>query len=284
MKLRAEIGSLNKYPFIKYKEYKTRAYLLEGCNATAIIWNVNNSLNCKLNNQEVLVSPNSIILLDKGHSVSFKGNDISEIKVLKFNSNIFSSSIVFACGFINTMSNRNYKNKTILSFKKKQIPFIEKTFKSIEETLKNSYAIDIDRLKSMITELLYNSLKENFKNDASYVNPFGKILNVQYNIHHNVSDYALQLNMKPKNLLRKFQKEGLKNPSEIIKEKLLLEIKEKLIYTNKSIREICFEIGFYDPAYFSRFFKKHVGITAQYFRKQYTTDSILVEMENSAIQ
>jgi AraC-like DNA-binding protein len=75
--------------------------------------------------------------------------------------------------------------------------------------------------------------------------------------------------MEPKNLLRKFQKHGLKNPSEIIKEKLLLEIKRMIIYTKKSMRDICFEIGFYDPAYFSRFFKKHVGITPKNYRKQY---------------
>ncbi len=283
MKMLAKIGALHKYPFIYYKEYNTASYKLENFNATAIIWNVNSSLNCKLNNQNLLIPPNSVILLDKEHSLSFEGNELSEIKVLRFNSDIFSSSILLGCGFINNTSSLNSKNLTILTFKKEEISFLEYKFNVIENILKNSNAVDIAILKSTITEMLYNSLKENFKNEASYINRFGEILKAQYNIHHNVADYAIQLNMKPKNLLRKFQKEGLKNPSEIIKEKLLLEIKGKLIYTNQSIREICFEMGFYDPAYFSRFFKKHVGITAQYFRKQYSSDLILIEMENSAI-
>ena len=69
----------------------------------------------------------------------------------------------------------------------------------------------------------------------------------------------------------------------IEKEKLLLEIKKSLIYSNKSMREICFEMGFYDPAYFSRFFKKHIDITALCFRNQYVKKLDSVELENSTI-
>ena len=284
MKIQEEIGSLYKYPYISYGDYKSVPFELESTNSTNLIWSTNIDLNCKINNQEVVIIPNSIILLDQGSSFSCSSKNQSQIKVLRFNSDFFSSSLVFVCDFINTVSKIDSKNKTVLLYKNEHASFVENTFITIEHILKNSNSIDIDKLKSIISQLLHNSLKEKFKNDSSCVNHFGEILKAQYNIHHNVSDYAMQLNMKPKCLLREFQKEGLKNPSEIIKEKLLLKIKERLVYSNKSIREICFEMGFYDPAYFSRFFKKHVGVTAQYFRKQYSFDLNLIEMENSSIQ
>ena len=276
-------GSLDKYPYISYNDYKTEALKFQSDNSTDLIWNTKCSLRCKINNQEIVIPSNSIILLDRGSSFSCKDDNLVQVKILRFNTEIFSDSLVFICGFINTSARENLKNNTILLFENEQIPVIENIFLTIEQILKERSSLNIKKMKAAIFKLLQNALKDKFANDARYINRFGEILNSQFSILHNVSGYALQLNMAPKNLLRKFQKQGLKNPSEIIKEKLLLEIKEMIIYTDKSIREICFEIGFYDPAYFSRFFKKHVGVTAQCFRRHYASGLSEVEMENSTM-
>jgi len=37
--------------------------------------------------------------------------------------------------------------------------------------------------------------------------------------------------------------------------------KEMLKESNRTIKEICFEIGYNDPNYFSRLFKKNVGVS-----------------------
>ncbi|MBC6402496.1 MAG: helix-turn-helix domain-containing protein [Hyphomonadaceae bacterium] len=50
--------------------------------------------------------------------------------------------------------------------------------------------------------------------------------------------------------------------------RLILEAKRSLVYTSKSAAEIAHELGFNDPAYFSRFFKKMVGTTPAAFRKE----------------
>lgn len=61
------------------------------------------------------------------------------------------------------------------------------------------------------------------------------------------------------------------SPTQYIANQKIIRIKEKLLTSNKSIREISFLCGFYDENYFSRFFKKHTGLTPNEFRKKYMT-------------
>lgn len=135
------------------------------------------------------------------------------------------------------------------------------SFDTYQHSSFNEYVEKTYRLNST------NTVVENCNNEL--INRFIELLNSQYAINHNVSDYAAQLGINPKFLLRLCKKEKLKKPSEIIQLKLLFEAKKQLLFTNKSIRNICFELGFYDPAYFSRFFKKHNNTTAKGFRSQY---------------
>ncbi len=53
----------------------------------------------------------------------------------------------------------------------------------------------------------------------------------------------------------------------VIQERIFLEAKRLLIYTNKSSKEIAYELGFEDVAYFSNFFKKTALVAPTLFRK-----------------
>lgn len=47
----------------------------------------------------------------------------------------------------------------------------------------------------------------------------------------------------------------------------MLEACRKLTYLPASIASIAYELGFQDPAYFSRLFKKRIGVTPKVFRQ-----------------
>ena len=47
----------------------------------------------------------------------------------------------------------------------------------------------------------------------------------------------------------------------------LLEAKRLLLFTIRSVEEIAYEIGFRDPAYFSRFFKRYMGEAPGAYRR-----------------
>ena len=55
--------------------------------------------------------------------------------------------------------------------------------------------------------------------------------------------------------------------TQIIHERIILEAKREIAYTDKAIKEIAYELGFKDPAYFNRFFKKFMKQTPEAFRR-----------------
>ncbi|WP_228437426.1 helix-turn-helix domain-containing protein [Chryseobacterium sp. 7] len=56
------------------------------------------------------------------------------------------------------------------------------------------------------------------------------------------------------------------SPSKIIQERIILEAKRLLVLSDMSVKEIASELNFQDEFYFSRYFKKSVGLSPKYFR------------------
>jgi AraC family transcriptional activator of pobA len=86
---------------------------------------------------------------------------------------------------------------------------------------------------------------------------------------HTVKAYASRLGISPKSVTKHFQKLGVIKPSSFIKNRILLESKRLLIYTDKTVKEIAFELGFNDPAYFTRFFTKATSKSPLQFKKDF---------------
>jgi AraC family transcriptional activator of pobA len=57
-------------------------------------------------------------------------------------------------------------------------------------------------------------------------------------------------------------------PTHIVHDRLILEAKRSLLYTNMTVAETAYDLGFSDPAYFSRFFSERVGVSPAEFRKR----------------
>lgn len=58
-----------------------------------------------------------------------------------------------------------------------------------------------------------------------------------------------------------------RSPLQIFDQRVLLEAQRALLYSNLTIAEIARKLGFEDAAYFSRFFRRHVGHPPQAFRR-----------------
>jgi AraC-like DNA-binding protein len=82
-----------------------------------------------------------------------------------------------------------------------------------------------------------------------------------------VADYAELLNVTPNHLIETTKRTIGKPAGRIIRERLLLEAKRLLCYSDMSASEIAYHLSFEDPSYFSRFFKKYTGICPMEYRK-----------------
>jgi AraC family transcriptional regulator, transcriptional activator of pobA len=100
----------------------------------------------------------------------------------------------------------------------------------------------------------------------SLVKRMKKLVNEKYNALHQVSDYAQLLNVTPGHLNDTIREQTGKTATTLIQERIILEAKRALFHGDLSVKEIGYALGFDDPAYFSRFFKRLTGETPLSFR------------------
>lgn len=98
------------------------------------------------------------------------------------------------------------------------------------------------------------------------VRKFNLLVEAHHRSEHSVSYYAERLNKSPKTLANLFAIYNHKTPLQIIQERIIVEARRMLSYTDKSVKQITYELGFEDTAYFSNFFKRHTSLSPLEFR------------------
>lgn len=91
-------------------------------------------------------------------------------------------------------------------------------------------------------------------------------------LHHkeqwSVSDYAGEIGITASHLNAICRKLGGSSALQLIHDRLLLAARRDLVYTDKSIAGVAVSLGFAEPSYFTRFFKRHMGITPKAYRRR----------------
>lgn len=117
-----------------------------------------------------------------------------------------------------------------------------------------------------------HNINDNGENqDLDFVRKFSQLVERNFNSVHNVGDYANLLHVTSKNLNKKITHFGYQSPKQIIMERIILEAKRLLAHTVLTIKEIGYELGYEDDAYFVRIFTKYNGSSPMQFRREYTT-------------
>lgn len=94
---------------------------------------------------------------------------------------------------------------------------------------------------------------------------------LEKNIHSKkqVSEYAEMLSITPYQLNTITKASLQKTGSELINEHIILEAKRMLIGTGNQVNQVADMLGYEDPSYFIRFFKKQTGFTPEAFRHNF---------------
>lgn len=95
---------------------------------------------------------------------------------------------------------------------------------------------------------------------------FKQLIEENFSREKNVSPYAEMLNINPSCLNELAKRLTGITAGELIRNRVIDETKKLLYSSNLSGKEIAYVLGFEDPAYFSRFFKKYTGTTLKEFR------------------
>jgi len=108
--------------------------------------------------------------------------------------------------------------------------------------------------------------KEVKDSQIDIVRKFNVLVDMHFKEKRQVNDYAELLFKSPKTLSNLFAKYNQKTPLQIIHERVVLEAKRLLLYTDKTAKEIAYDLGFEEIASFHKLFKKVTGYTPQKFK------------------
>lgn len=168
-----------------------------------------------------------------------------------------------------------YQNHPVINLNSKTFTALLYEFQSIQKELEMQ-PVDWDIVytrNKLIVQLVGREAERKFKDITIYSTKpallkYYALVDAHFKEQKSVSFYAGKLNISA-NYLNILCKRHFNVPAMFfIQNRLMLEAKRLIQASEKSIKEIAFELGFDDFAYFSNFFKKQAGISPREFREQ----------------
>lgn len=177
----------------------------------------------------------------------------------------------------------NVHNIAMTAVPQLETAFIDNLFVQIEDEFTLKDCSQEEMLRTYLKQIFIKSTRlwkiQNLdsvvaqqNNDVEFFRRFTQLVEANYKSKHNVADYADILAVAPKTLTHKFKRMKLPQPNEIIKRRIILEAKRLLVHTSRSAKEIAYDLGYEDPAYFSRLFYIKTGETPFGFKNKYLSN------------
>ncbi len=104
------------------------------------------------------------------------------------------------------------------------------------------------------------------RRNLDLVHRYRELIEHHFRQQHRIAFYAGQLHITVARLNAACQDVAGRSASNLLFDRLAIEAKRHLLYTNLGISEIAHSIGFEDAAYFSRFFTRRAGVPPSRFR------------------
>lgn len=98
---------------------------------------------------------------------------------------------------------------------------------------------------------------------------FRSVVEAHYTDHWSVGRYAQHLHASESSLNRVCHTVAGTTAFEVVNGRLETEARRRLTYANVPIHRIAGDLGFSDPSYFARFFRRRTGMSPREFRAQY---------------
>jgi AraC family transcriptional regulator, transcriptional activator of pobA len=123
-------------------------------------------------------------------------------------------------------------------------------------------------------------LVEHPKRARRYLSEFTNLIEQDYMHHHQLTFYATKIGISTAHLNAVCREFIQRSALDLIHARIMLEAKRNLVYTSLTIKTVAEMLGFADPAYFTRFFKRQVGLSPKEFRQQLV---VLTESEKNKV-
>jgi len=237
------------------------------------IWNTGGTMQITIDRVSYQLEKNQIVFLTEFHKID--RIELTSARMVRFNQ-------PFYC-IVN--HDNEVGSKGLLFFGAAGIPIVdidadfERDFNASWDILcsemHNKDILQKDMLQSMLKRLLIlsarilrksNNLHQLETGQSDIIREFNYLVEGHFSKHHDVAFYASKLNKSPKTLSNLFSSVSQRPPLNIIHDRIMLHAKRQIDYTNLSIKEIAYDLGYEDIQTFSRFFKNKAGISPAQYR------------------
>lgn len=157
-----------------------------------------------------------------------------------------------------------------------KLPYKKEKVEKIVKEIKNNSLNSVMAVKAELIKVVADFQGNSDLANQSYIDysPYTKYADVLIMINQNlradlrINEIAKWENQTPQTLARNFKKDtgaGLKSYIEMV---LIKRIKEQLLTSDKSLKEIAATLKFCDQYYLTRFFTKHVGESPTAYKRK----------------
>ncbi len=235
-------------------------------NTLSFLWFEENNNIVNIDNIEYIFNKNQIVTLTEFNQINIAS--VCKAKVLLFNKSFYC--IVHNDSEVGCKGILFYGTAKlpILQIPDSEIEKFNVIWKMLEIELESKDDLQLEMLQSMLKRFVIMctriyKLQENYSiiegENLDIVREYNYLIEQHFKTKHTVADYANLLNKSPKTLSNLFLKLALKNPLHYIQERKILEARRLLRYSQQSIKEIAYELGYEDLQTFGRFFKTKEG-------------------------
>jgi AraC-like DNA-binding protein len=240
------------------------------------IWNVGQRMDITIDKIPYSLKKNQIIFLTEFHKIDKV--ELESARMVRFNQ-------AFYC-IVN--HDNEVGSKGLLFFGASGVPLItlqdhqirdfELSWEMFCSEMKKHELLQQDMLQAILKRMLILSVRiltqtTDFhkleKRQGDIVREFYWLVERHFAQEHEVAFYASKLNKSPKTLSNLFSVFSTRSPLNIIHDRILIHARRQINYSNLSIKEIAYQLGYDDIQTFSRFFKSKEGMSPMQYREKF---------------
>ncbi|MEP3476015.1 MAG: helix-turn-helix domain-containing protein [Hyphomicrobiales bacterium] len=235
-------------------------------------------VNLNLEGQVITLKQGQLLTLSPGETVQFEKGAV--VQSLSFLHDFFCIQVLRNEVYCDGLVFNKLKGLPIITFPKEEQSILNARLEELHSILETQGSFFRDRAINTLKAVLLHAaqfklqtIKEKAyqeqqqKQLSSLVLNFQNLVEETYTQKKDVNFYSDALGVSSITLNRKVKDELGKTVIQAVNERLAIAARVALRSGQKSIKEVAFDLGFTDPLYFSRFFKKQFGSPpTQYFQ------------------
>lgn len=242
-----------------------------------ILWYKKEGGTCTIDFQEFPIQSNSLFFVTPGQVHSFQGTKDSQGYIIKIRPD-FSNKITTDNDGIRGLLFKSFTESPFATIPAEHTDKIEEMIRHIQDEQLRSNAENHDEMLQLLVRVLMIQIRRYAQNSGITISEpkhpanalftkFQAMVEEEFIQTHQVSEYANKLGVSVKTLGNAVRISTGHTPLTIINERVILEAKRMLRYSDLRVKEVAYKLGFDDPSNFVKFFRHYTGCLPSEFQK-----------------